>query len=145
MSHKKKKQPPCPFVFSPEMLHLTQQAMELFAQSLGRAEVQAEKVAFARETMQQIQEKLKAMRASLGSRCLTGFDYNEKLVIGAAIAQMIVDLRDTPPSSQRERNLQRCQRILSFATGSGAQKTQPERRSKDYTRRMAFRRTQKKR
>lgn len=107
------------FTFSPEMIHLIQEAMKLFAQALAKGEGQPEKVAFARETMQQVKHKLDAMRASVGVMCLTGFDYNEKMVIATAIRLYMVDLRAASASCQRERELKRCQRIMGFALDPG--------------------------
>jgi hypothetical protein len=92
MSRKKQKPPLRYFTFSPEMIHVTQEAMKVFTHSLARAEGRSEKVAFANETVQQVKSKLAAMRASVGTICLTGFDYNEKLVIAAATQLYMVDL-----------------------------------------------------
>jgi hypothetical protein len=119
MSRKKPKPPLRYFTFSPEMIHVTQQAMKLLVPLLARAEGQSEKVAFANETVQQVKSKLDAMRASVGTMCLTGFDYNEKLVIAAAIQLYMVDLRAASASSQREREMRRCQRIMRFALDPG--------------------------
>jgi hypothetical protein len=119
MSRKKQKPPLRYFTFSPEMVQLTQKAMKELAQSLARAEGQAEKVAFAEETIQQVKSKLDAMRASVGTMCLTGFDYNEKIVIAAAVQLYMVDLRAASASSQREREMRRCQRIMRFALDPG--------------------------
>lgn len=119
MSRKKRKQPIHCFTFSPEMIQLAQEAMKLFARSLARAEGQSEKIAFAKDTMQQVEGKLGAMRASVGTMCLTAFDYNEKLVIATAIRLYMVDLRTASVSSQRERELKRCQRIMGFALDPG--------------------------
>ena len=107
------------FTFSPEMIQLMQEAMKLFAQSLTRAEGLPEKIAFTKETMQQVKNKLDAMRASVGVMCLTGFDYNEKIVIATAVQLYMVDLQTASASSQRERELRRCQRIMRFALDPG--------------------------
>lgn len=85
MSRKKPKPPLCYFTFSPEMVQLIQKAMKELARSLARAEGQPEQVVFAEETIQQVKSKLAAMRASVGSMCLMGFDYNEKIMIAAAV------------------------------------------------------------
>jgi hypothetical protein len=119
MSRKKPKPPLRYFTFSPEMIHVTQQAMKLLVPLLARAEGQSEKVEFAIETVQQVKSKLDAMRASVGSMCLTGFDYNEKIVIAAAIQLYMADLRAASVSAQREKDLRRCQRIMRFALDPG--------------------------
>jgi hypothetical protein len=94
MSRKHKNRKPqlhC-FVFTPETIKLTQEAMKLFAQSLTGAENQPAKAAFARGMMQQVNGKLAAMASSVGVMCLTNFDYNEKIVVATAIQLYMLDL-----------------------------------------------------
>lgn len=107
------------FTFSPETVKLLQEAMKLFAQSLVRAEGQPEKAAFASEMVQQVNEKLAAMRASVGVMCLTKFDYNEKLVIATAIQFYMLEEKAVTVNSQREKELKRCQQIMRFAHDPG--------------------------
>lgn len=119
MMRKKKRKndtssPPC-FVFTPETVTLTQKALNLFEQSLQRADHQRPKVAFAEETMNRVKGKLDAMSTSVGLMCLTTFDYNEKIIIAAAIQLYTFDLLSTPSHSQRERELQKCRQIARFA------------------------------
>jgi hypothetical protein len=114
----RRRQPFRCFTFSPETVKLLQQAMKLFAQSLGRAEAQAEKLVFAREVIQQVNEKLDAMWTSVGVMCLTRFDYNEKIVIAAAIQLYMLELMAVSVSPQREKELQRCQQLMRFALDS---------------------------
>lgn len=103
------------FVFTLEMVHIAQEAMTLFEQPLQRAENQPSNMAFARETMQRVNSKLEAMSLSVGTLCLTTFDYNEKLVLGAAIRLYILDLLATPSTAQQERKLKRSRQIERFA------------------------------
>lgn len=117
MKRKKKMQPP--FVFSPEMIHVTQEAITIFAQMLAGAEGQPAKVAFAEETTRQVKNKLAAMATSVGTRCLTSFDYNEKLIIATAIQLYLLTPPDAPVSSRSEGEMRRCQRILQFALDPG--------------------------
>lgn len=116
MTRKKRKKnyTPC-FVFTPETISIAQRAMKLFEQSLRRVENQPAKVAFAEETMQQVNGKLDTMKILVGAICLTTFDYNEKIVIAAAIHLYMVDLLSVPSDSRRQRELQQCQRIKRFA------------------------------
>lgn len=112
------------FTFSPEMVKLLQEAMKVFSQSLTRAADQPEKVAFASETVQQINEKLAAMLTSIGVMCLTGFDYNEKLVIAAAIQLYLLEPLTASVSSQREKKLKQCQQLMRFALDPGRKPVQ---------------------
>ncbi|MGH2478471.1 MAG: hypothetical protein ACRDHW_02285 [Ktedonobacteraceae bacterium] len=91
----------------------------MFSQSLTRAEDQPEKAAFAWETAQQINEKLAAMRTSVGVMCLTKFDYNEKLVIAASIQLYLLEPIIVSVSSQRDAELKRCQQLMRFALDPG--------------------------
>lgn len=116
------KQPIRCFVFTPEMVTLAQEAMNLFAQALTRAENQPAKVAFAGEMMQQVNDKLAAMAASVGAMCLTSFDYNEKLVIATAIQLYMLDLIAVSTSAQRGKELQRCRQIMRFALDPGGER-----------------------
>ncbi len=111
---KQRKQTPC-FVFTLETIAIAQKAMKLFEQSLGRIASQSAKVEFAAETMRQVNSKLEAMRTSADLMCLTTFDYNEKIVLAAAIRLYIVELLATPFGSQRQRELQQCRGIEWFA------------------------------
>ena len=69
--------------------------------------------------MQQVNSKLAAMATSVGMMCLTSFDYNEKMVLAAAIQLYMLDLLVASASSQREKELQRCQQIMRFALDPG--------------------------
>lgn len=111
---KQKKHTPY-FVFTPETITITQKAMRLFEQSLGRAGSPPAKMEFAAETMQQINGKLEAMRTSVGLICLTTFDYNEKIVLAAAIQLYALDLLAVPLNARRQKELQQCQHIERFA------------------------------
>src|SRR5690348_222303 len=92
-----------------------QKALKSFERALQRADHQRPKVAFAEETMNQVKGKLDAMRASVGSLCLTPFDSNEKIVIATAIQLYTVDLLSVPFHARQERELQACRQIARFA------------------------------
>lgn len=119
MSRKKSQQQPRCFVFTQETIKLAQEAMRVFAQGLLKLEreKQDEKVAFARETMQQVNSKLDALRTSVDVIAFTTFDYNEKIVIATAIQIYAVHLLATPLSTQRQRKLQLCQQIMRGSLG----------------------------
>lgn len=103
------------FVFTSETICITQEAMKLFEQFLQRTESRPAKIAFAKETMKQVNGKLDAMSMSVGLMCLTTFDYNEKIILATAIRLYILDLLSTPLSSQREKELRKCRQIERFA------------------------------
>ena len=116
MTHKKKKKRSIPcFIFTPETIRIAQHALQLFEQALQRTESQSSNVAFAAETMQEVSRKLAEMRASVGVLSLTTFDYNEKIVLAAALQLYTLDLLATPVSPQRERALKHCRRLARFA------------------------------
>ncbi len=107
------------FAFSPETVKLLQEAMNVFSQSLSQVEEPSEKIAFASKMIQQVNEKLAAMLASVGVLTVTTFDYNEKLVIAAAIQFYMLEEKGATVYSQREKELQRCQQIMRFALDPG--------------------------
>jgi hypothetical protein len=116
MARKKRKQKkqhttPC-FVFTLEMVTLAQKAMRLFEQSLGQVENSPSKVVFAAETMQQINRKLETMQTSVG---LATLDYNEKIVLAAAIQLYTLDLFAVPLNASSQKELRQCQQIERFA------------------------------
>ncbi len=111
---KLKKQMPC-FVFTLEMIGIAQEAMKLCEQSLQRTELLPPKMVFARETIQRVNDKFEAMSLSVDNLCLTTFDYNEKLVLAAAIRLYILDLLATPSTAQQEGKLKRSRQIERFA------------------------------
>jgi hypothetical protein len=110
----KKRVAPC-FVFTPETVELVLKAIKLFEQSLHRIESQSSKVAFAEETVQRVNGKLDAMRTTVGVTCLVTFDYNEKIVLAAAIRLYALELISAPSDAQRDKELQKCRQIEHFA------------------------------
>jgi hypothetical protein len=120
-----KAQPPV-FVFTPVSIQVTQKAMQLFEQSLQRAKSASEKIAFSRTVMERVNEKLHLMSSSAGLLRLTTFDYNEKIVIAAAIKQYEVAILFNPLTAEKRKELRVCKQIGHFAsTGSGFQITFP--------------------
>jgi hypothetical protein len=111
---KLKRQMPC-FIFTLEMVGIAQEAMKLCEQSLQRVELLPSKMTFARETIQRVNDKFKAMSLSGDSPCLTTFDYNEKLVLAAAIRLYILDLLANPSPAQQEGKLKKSRQIERFA------------------------------
>lgn len=114
------------FIFSLAQVELVQQVMRRFTYALTGATRQPEKVALATETMQQINARLAAMRraAASGEMYTTTFDYNEKVVIAAAIQLHMVELLGLPASPQREQELQDCRQIMCFALDGRAASSQ---------------------
>ena len=127
---KRKPQRPC-FVFTGETITLTQEAMKLLAQVLAREEGQPVKVAFARETIQRVNRKLDVLATPVGARGLTTFDYNERIVLVAAIQLYILDLMSLPPHSQQTRHLRQCQQIVASFVPDQGEEPRP-RSSKDH-------------
>jgi hypothetical protein len=123
MTRKKKRKrtslasPSC-FVFTPETVRMTQEALQRLEQPLSRADHQDGKVAFAAEEMERIKAKLDIMRTSVGRMVLTTFDYNERIMLVAAIQMYSVDLRSQPSTPRREKELKQCRQITAhFALG----------------------------
>ena len=117
MKRKKKRSMPC-FVFTPETIQVTQEALNIFEQSLQREDRQRPKVAFAEETMNQVKDKLEEMSTSVGLMCLTTFDYNEKIVLVAAIQLYIFDLNFLSSTPQSVKKLQQCRKIVTYFSSS---------------------------
>jgi|SRR5579883_42684 hypothetical protein len=104
------------FAFTLQTVDLTLKAVALFEQTLQRANPLDEKVVFAAAVMQSVRQKLEAMRHSVGAMCLTGFDYNEKIVIRHALLAYRIELLATPPTPRRARELRQCQVIATSFT-----------------------------
>jgi CMP-N-acetylneuraminic acid synthetase len=118
MSKKKwrdRKQTPI-FVFTVQTVDLVLKAVALFEQPLQRADRSNEKVMFADETIRSVKQKLERMKHSVGAICLTGFDYNEKIIIRHAMLVYTIDLLDENPSPQRDRELRQCRIIAEHFT-----------------------------
>jgi hypothetical protein len=110
---RKKKYTPC-FVFTPETINITEEALRLFEQPLQRADHHDAKAAFAEETINQVKDKLETMKKSVGLMCLLTFDYNEKIIIVTAIQLYTIDLMSLPLNAQRARVLQKCRQIAAY-------------------------------
>lgn len=115
----RRRQPLRCFVFTPETMTLAQKAMQLFAQSLSKAESQPEKAAFAEAMMKQVNSKLAAMAVSGGMMHLTTFDHNEKMVLAIAIQLYMLDLHALSVSAQQDKELRQCEQIVRFALDPG--------------------------
>lgn len=63
--------------------------------------------------MRRVQSKLATMSQAGDSPRLTAFDYNERLVITAAIRLYMIDLVSGPFHARREEELQQCQQIAA--------------------------------
>jgi hypothetical protein len=104
------------FAFTVQTVNLTLKAVTLFEQPIRRANHLDEKVVFAGEVIQNVKLKLQAMIHSVGAVCLTGFDYNEKIIIRQAMLLYITKLLDDPPSQHRDRQLRQCRVIATYFT-----------------------------
>lgn len=106
------------FVLTPESLAIAQEAMQQFEQVLQRTKGEPVRVAFAREVMQTVRDKLTALGTSTDVPCLTTFDYNEKIVLATAMQLYRLALQTEPPTEQCASKLQACQYIEQFALES---------------------------
>lgn len=97
-----------------EAVTITQKALKLFEQSLRRIDCQSPQIAFAEETMNRVKSKLDAMSRPISHMRLTTFDYNERLVLAAAMELYMLDLHVFPATSQRARELHQCQQIVAY-------------------------------
>jgi hypothetical protein len=95
---------------------LTLRAMALLEQPLRWADHLDERVIFIGETIQSVKRKLETMQDSAGTACLTGFDYNEKLIIRQALLMYSLDLLGGSHGLQQTEELQLCCHIaMHFA------------------------------
>ncbi len=104
------------FVFTQETVNLTLRAMALFEQPLNRRNHLDEKVAFAEETLQSVKRKLELMKESVGAACLTGFDYNEKIIIRQSMLLYTIELLEKPPTPERATELRQSRVIATHFT-----------------------------
>lgn len=103
------------FIFTREMLQLTQEALSLFKQSFQRRGYQGKKAIFAEQTVQSMCDKLAALSRSNAEQALTTFDSNEKVILAAAMQLYALDLLSTPTHVRRDLKFKQCQHILEFA------------------------------
>src|SRR5579883_2277973 len=82
------------FLFTPETINLTLEAMRRFEQPLERVTRQDEKITFAREETRRVKALLEAMRteAEAGHLGVAAFDYNQQVLLVAAIQMYTFDL-----------------------------------------------------
>lgn len=104
------------FVFTNETVSLALEALALFDMFLLNKDHRDDKRVFAEETLQQVKQKLQIMRDSIGHACLTGFDFNEKIVLRQCMLAYTVELLAQPPSQKRAKKLRQCRIIASHFT-----------------------------
>jgi hypothetical protein len=92
------------FAFTVQTVNLTLKAVALFEQSLQRANHLDDR------------QKLEAMRHSVGAVCLTGFDYNEKVIIRQALLADSIELLATSPTPKKATELPQCRVIATYFT-----------------------------
>ena len=115
MTRRKKPKRSIPyFTFTPATIKITQDALKLFEQSLQRTDHQHPKKEFAKETMKQVNSKLDTMSQCASLLYLTTFDYNERVVITAAIHLYTINLMSSPSCPEREEELAKCQQIAAY-------------------------------
>lgn len=102
------------FVFTAASLRVTQNALKLFEESLQRSKSPSDKIAFSREVMVSVNEKLHLMSTSVALLCLTTFDYNEKIVIATAITQYEVEIMFGQLTAKSQQELRICQQVSQF-------------------------------
>src|SRR5579885_1847558 len=116
---KRKKDTSSPiFLFTPETITLTLEAMKRFEQPLERVTHQDEKITFAIEETRRVKALLEAMRseAEAGRIGVAAFDSNQKVLLVAAIQMYTFDLSMQPASPRQAWELEQCRRIAaSFA------------------------------
>ena len=106
------------FLFTPETIDLTLEAMRRFEQPLEQVSRQDDKVAFAIEETRRVKAMLEAMRteAEAGRMGVAAFDSNQKVLLVAAIQMYTFDLSRQPASPGQAWELEQCRRIAaSFA------------------------------
>ncbi len=106
------------FLFTPETIDLTLEAMRRFEQPLEQVSRQDDKVAFAIEETRRVKAMLEAMRteAEAGRIGVAAFDSNQKVLLVAAIQMYTFDLSRQPASPRQAWELEQCRRIAaSFA------------------------------
>lgn len=108
------------FTFTLETIKLTEEAIKLLNQPLQRADRQNTKVLFAEETMQQVKSKLNTMKQSVGLMSLTGFDYNEKIILIQSLHLYSLILSSLPDNGQNEWKIRQCKRIASYFEAENA-------------------------
>jgi hypothetical protein len=98
--------PSC-FVFTPETVTLVQEALRVLEEPLARVQSHDAKTATIREVLASVREKFRSMN-TLGSMLLTTFDYNERLIVAAAVEMYLFDVWALPPGPARTRKIQQC-------------------------------------
>ncbi len=112
----RKRVSPAVFVFTVETVNLTLKAVVLFEQPLQRANHLDERVVFIEETLQSVKRKLELMKESVGVACLTGFDYNEKIIIRQSMLLYAIELLEKPPTPERATELRQSRVIATHFT-----------------------------
>lgn len=87
------------FCFSQTMVQIARQAMQCFKRMLEQGTKQSAKRVFARQVMQQVNCKLEQMSQFVARPAVYSFDYNERVVLGAAV-QLYLDAISEALSSQ---------------------------------------------
>lgn len=101
----RKRVSPAVFVFTGETVNLTLKAVALFERPLQRANHLDKRVAFAEVTLQSVKRKLDLMKEPGDRACLTGFDYNEKIIIRQSMLLYAIELLEKPPTPERATEL----------------------------------------
>jgi hypothetical protein len=119
MRRKKKRKkyasPPI-FLFTPETISLTLEAIRRFEQPLEQVTQQDDKIMFAIEETRRVKAMLEAMRieAEAGHMCVAAFDYNDKVLLVTAIQMYTFDLNMQPASPRQAWELEQCRRIAAY-------------------------------
>ena len=114
MTQRNKRRGDVPFLFTLEAIRLTEEAITLFEQPLGRADRQNAKVALFEQTITQIKEKLALIKQSSGGVItLTTFDYNEKYLLIQALRAYSFILATLPINAPQIKDVVLCLHIAS--------------------------------
>ncbi len=104
------------FLFTPETITLTLEAMMHFEQPLERVTAQDEKLPFVREQVKQVKAKLNGMKAEAetGHVRVVPFDYNEKVLLVAAIQMYLSDLNMQHATPRQAWEVEQCRKIAAY-------------------------------
>ena len=116
---RKKKKLRSPDIPHPPTLGLTPETVALLAEALACLEYplsvldrRENKAAFAQETLTQVRAKLETLRHAVG--LTIAFDYNEKIILIAALQLYCLLLQDEPGPVQQRQKIQRCQYLAAY-------------------------------
>ena len=100
-------------VFSQAEIRVAQDALQQFADWLRQIPDVTTKHTFAEETLLLVKSKLATMQSAPPQP--VPFEYNEHILLLAAIQAYMVNLRTSPPSPRRAALFRQCEHLKAFA------------------------------